>query len=180
MNINELNIVRGTIDDIDELSSLYDELNDFYAKSEENYAGWIKGIYPTREVALGGVNREDLFLIRVHGRIAGTVILNNEEDEGHDSIKWDNPNLKKNEVMVIHTLAIHPDYFKMGIGSKLMQFAEDYGRRIGAKTIRLDTGTRNLPAIKLYEKFNYKFLGNVKLDYDIPGLEWFRCYEKVL
>lgn len=68
----------------------------------------------------------------------------------------------------------------MGIGSKFMQFAEDYGRRIGAKTLRLDTGTRNLPAVKLYEKFNYKFLGNVKLDYNIPGLEEFKCYEKVL
>ena len=45
---------KGRIEDIDKLAELYDNLND-YLSANINYPGWIKGIYPTRQHAVEGV-----------------------------------------------------------------------------------------------------------------------------
>jgi len=48
------------------------------------------------------------------------------------------------------------------------------------KTIRLDVSIHNTPAISLYEKCGYKYVGTVDLGLNIPELVWFKLYEIVL
>jgi ribosomal-protein-alanine N-acetyltransferase len=62
-------------------------------------------------------------------------------------------------------IAVHPDYRKMGIGKKLMQFYIDFSRRKGIQTFYLEVNASNQSAIQLYQAFTYQFLGVKKKFY---------------
>ncbi len=55
----------------------------------------------------------------------------------------------------MHTLCVSPQAGGRGIGAGAVRLAVDLGRKNGKKTIRLDTGRQNIPAIKLYEKMGF-------------------------
>ena len=62
-------IRKGTIDDIDAVSALYEEVCD-YLESHTNYPGWRKGVYPDRQDAERGIGEESLFVAESEGEIA--------------------------------------------------------------------------------------------------------------
>ena len=57
-------IEKGVHADIDELAQLYDDLNDFL-DSDINHPGWIKGVYPVRQIAEAGINEQHLHVVRL-------------------------------------------------------------------------------------------------------------------
>ena len=59
-------------------------------------------------------------------------------------------------VLDICKVAVHPDYFKRGIATKLIKFVE---QTAGIKSIIVSTGLKNDPAVKLYNS-----LGFVEID----------------
>ena len=81
------------------------------------------------------------------------------------------------EAIVIHTLVVHPNYLKDGVGRSLMSFALKYSREKEMKSIRLDVYEKNIPAIKLYEKCGYTYIGTIDLGLSKYGLDRFRLYE---
>lgn len=177
MLTNTYKIEKGTMNDVDELSNLYDELND-YLQSGTNYPGWIKGVYPTRETAINGMDN-NLFVLRIDEKIAGSIILSHNPEAAYKEITWGIDTDYKN-IIVIHTFAIHPNYMNKGIGKILMDFAKSYSKNEKMKAIRLDVSINNLPAISLYEKCGYKYMGTVDLGLNIPDLVWFKLYEILL
>lgn len=171
-------IEKATLTDVDALEMLYDAVNEVL-ENGTNYAGWKKGVYPVRETAIDGIQAEALFVCRIGGEVAGTVILNHEMPEAYSNGKWQLV-CNTNEVMVVHTLAIHPCYGKKGVAQALLEFARDYCKAQGAKVIRLDTWEHNAPAIRLYERCGYAYRGMVDLGLGIPELVWFKLYELIL
>lgn len=176
MNLIDYKITLGRPEDLDELTNLYNDLNDFLAQTQ-NFPGWIKGIYPIRETAFDGINSGFLYVLKISNRIAGTVILNSTQPEAYDTLTWEIQG-DDEEILVVHTLAVHHDFFKYGIASKLLNFAENLAKEKNMKTIRLDTYHKNLPAMKLYKKTGYTLVGKVDLGLKHLGLELFNCYEK--
>lgn len=175
---NEYFIEKGTVDDIDELENLYDSLND-YLELGTNYAGWAKGIYPIRETAVSGIQNNNLFVLKMDNKIAGSIILNHEPETAYAQVSW-GIEADYKDIIVIHTLVVHPKYMKNGVGKKLMDFAKRYSIEQEMKTIRLDVSIHNTPAISLYEKCGYKYVGTVDLGLNIPELVWFKLYEIIL
>jgi len=171
-------IEKGTADDLDELEKLYDELNDYLA-STVNYPGWIKGVYPIRETAEQSVRHGDLFVLRMDGIIAGSVILNHEQEEAYDQATW-GVEADYKDIIVVRTLVVHPRYMNKGVGSELMNFARQYSLSSGMKAIRLDVSVNNTAAIKLYEKAGYSYIGTVDLGLVYEHLKWFKLYELIL
>ena len=53
----------------------------------------------------------------------------------------------------IQSLVVYPEYFRKGIGSKLVQFILDNYK---SKIFTVETGIENHPAIKLYKSFGFK------------------------
>ena len=178
LNKKDYKVVLGTVKDIEELENLYNELNDHLSEGV-NYPGWIKGVYPSRETAVGGIKENNLFVLRINSKIAGSIILNHKPEEAYKEGLWGSE-VDYKEIIVIHTFLVHPAYMKNSIGRYLMEFAEEYSRSIGMKTIRLDVSINNIPAIALYESCGYKHAGTVDLGLNIPGLVWFKLYELIL
>jgi ribosomal protein S18 acetylase RimI-like enzyme len=60
------------------------------------------------------------------------------------------------EYGLLHHLFIDEKYRGMGLAERLLKHAEDYFRSRGIKRIKLTVTSTNAPAVKLYEKLNYK------------------------
>ncbi|WML32981.1 GNAT family N-acetyltransferase [Clostridium sp. OS1-26] len=171
-------IEKGTVNDVDDLENLYNDLND-YLESGINYPGWAKGIYPIRETAVTGIQDNNLFVLKMNDEIAGSIILNHKPEAAYSQVTW-GIEADYKDIIVIHTLVVHPKYMKSGVGKKLMNFAKKYSFEQGIKTIRLDVSIHNTPAISLYEKCGYKYVETVDLGLNIPDLIWFKLYELIL
>ncbi len=68
----------------------------------------------------------------------------------------------------ITNVAVHPNYRKMGIASMLLEKLIEYCRNDGFMFLNLEVRESNIPAIKLYEKFNFKKVGLRKNYYKNP------------
>lgn len=174
----EIKIRKGTMQDLNEMEILYDEMNDSLAAGI-NYPGWIKGSYPVRENARKAIEEGSLYAAVLDGRIAGSVIINQEQEKDYEKVNWGIA-AKKNEIFVLHTLVVHPRFLKKGIGKKLLDFSEKLGREAGAKALRLDVYKKNEPAIRLYENFGFECRAVITLGYERYGLDYFKIYEKLL
>lgn len=176
--IMDINIELGTVNDIDELEQLYNDLNDYLEKGI-NYPGWRKGIYPARQDAESGISEGALYVARHNGRIAGSIILRHKPEEAYYNVKWSFES-DYSDVFVIYTFAVHPEFLKCGVGKALMDFAAKHAAENNCKALRLDVYEKNMPAIKLYEKCGFKYIDTVDLGYGEYGLDWFKLYEKKL
>lgn len=169
---------RATLNDIDAMERFYDDIND-YLESHINYPSWKKGEYPARETAVSGIRGGNLYVLRDGGRIAGSVILERGSKLAEMDLDWKiTPDPM--DVLAIFTLAVHPDYLNRGVGSMLMEEILAYGRQSDIKAVRLDVCEGNLPAIRLYEKFGFRYVGMADMGLGEFGLDEFALYQKIL
>lgn len=118
--------------------------------------------YPDAESLKADLSSRNLFIHKEDGIITGCVVLNETQDEAYSTVTW------KNETppfLVVHRLAVHPDYQGRGIARKLMDFSEDLAQRSGYKSIRLDTYSQNARNLKFYANRGYDNRGKVWLPY---------------
>lgn len=174
----DLRIRKAVEADLDGVGKLYEDVCD-YLDAHGNYPGWKKGIYPVRRDAERGMMANALYVARIGERTVGTVILTHEPEDGYGNGKW----LTEDDyrrIYVVHTLAVHPDFLKCGIGTELLVFAERVAREEQCVSIRLDVVKDNIPAERLYQKCGYQWAGTVSLSYEAYGLPWYQLYEKLL
>jgi len=172
MNIQ---IAPAIAEDIAEIAKLYDDLNDFLAAGR-NYPEWIKGIYPTYKDAENGFLEKNLFVAKKNSIIVGSVVLNHHPEPAYSKVNW-LINCDCSHIIVIHTLAVHPDCLSQGIGKYLMDFALRHAKKLSMRSIRLDVYENNIPAIRLYETCGYTYIDTVDLGLTAYGLDRFRLYE---
>lgn len=175
---NNIQIRKATEADIDEIVQLYEATID-YLESHKNYPCWKKDVYPTREDADCGFMNHQLYVATIGDRIAGTIILKQEPVDGYEQVKW-NTEDDYEHILVVHTLAAHPDFMKAGVAVELLLFAEKLAREEQCVSIRLDVVKDNIPAENLYKKCGYQFVGTVSLGYEKFGIPWYNLYERVL
>lgn len=65
----------------------------------------------------------------------------------------------------IHRLMVHPDFFRRGIARKLIEHIESLHPE--AQRAIVQTGSMNLPAIKLYQQLGYRIVDTVEV---LPSL----------
>lgn len=145
---------KATINDIDEITSIYEEVHE-QIESGKIWIGWIKGVYPTRATVCAAVERNDLFVMEVDGKLIGVGIINQEQVDVYQETNWKYV-ASDDEVMVLHTLAISPQVGRKGYGSKFVEFYERYAKEQGCDYLRMDTNERNVNARAMYQKLGYE------------------------
>lgn len=56
----------------------------------------------------------------------------------------------------LFNISVHPQYRRLGIGKKLMQFYMEFCNKMRIKTFYLDVNSTNHPALQLYQLFSYQ------------------------
>ncbi|MFH6603206.1 GNAT family N-acetyltransferase [Maribacter algicola] len=131
--------------------------------------------YPTRTAFENDLNRDELFVIGINGKIIGTIVISTFMDAEYEPIQWLTPN--ENNIY-IHRLAVHPSKQGKGYAKKLMDFAERHARERGYVSIRLDTFSQNEHNQRFYERRGYRKLADIY--FPKQSKHPFHCYELVL
>ncbi|NER17198.1 GNAT family N-acetyltransferase [Spongiivirga citrea] len=131
--------------------------------------------YPSQKAFENDINRDELWVMVLDGTLVGCIVISTLMDEEYILIQW----LTESEnSYYIHRLGVHPDYQKKGYAQKMMDFAEDFAKKQGAVSVRLDTFSQNNRNQKFYENRGYQRLGNIF--FPKQSEHPFYCYELVL
>lgn len=90
------------------------------------------------------------FVIEATGRVFGYISLLQVVDEMH-----------------IMKIAVIDEMKRQGYGDKLLNYAIDYSKSAGVKSITLEVRVSNIAAKSLYEKYGFKLLGTRKKYYEM-------------
>lgn len=150
-------IRKAVSQDIDQVEKSYIE---FLLHEQEHgaYTVWKSGVYPTRETAEKSFQDGTLYVMEQAGEICASIIADQVQPEEYDNINWkyDAP---PDKVLVIHLLCVRPSKAGAGIGKAMVQFAVEEAKRQSCKSVRLDTGAQNSPAVGLYQKLGFEIAG---------------------
>ena len=64
----------------------------------------------------------------------------------------------------IQSLVVHPDFFRKGIASQLIDFVTI---RFNKRTFTVETALGNYPAVKLYKRYGFRELGTYNAEFNI-------------
>ena len=164
--------------DCDGVERFYSDLIESMRNSE--FAPeWEMGVYPTKQLLKDAITEQSLFLAYLDNNLVGAMILNHDCEPGYENVKW-LANAKKNEVMVIHLLAVAAAYQGRGIARQMVAKAIEMAKNNSLIAIRLDVLIKNTPAAKLYTSMGFKYIDSVKIYYEDTGLADFQLYELIL
>ena len=130
-----LTIEKAQPNDIDEVEQLYNDVCDHLADKDYN-PGFRKGYYPTRNEALYFHNTGTLYVARLDGKMVGSIALtHNANAETDEELQYNTP--EHEDILYIHEFVVNPDYLRKGIGTQILEFADQVASQEGNKCIRL-------------------------------------------
>lgn len=150
----DIRIRKAEARDIDGCVEVYDKILEAEERGEIT-VGWKRGIYPTRDTALGAMSRGELFVGEADGSIVGCAIFNKTQVDVYEGAPW-RYDADADEVMVMHTLVVSPDSGKRGCGRAFAEFYEKYALQNGCRFLRIDTNERNVNARAFYKRLGYE------------------------
>ena len=141
---------------------------------DENTHGSVL-TYPSKEAFKKDIEKNTLYVYKNKLRITGCISICADKDEEYEGVEWITKDFKN---LYLHRLAVHPECQKKGIGRSLMDFAEEYAKLNGFKSVRLDTFSQNQRNNKFYKSRQYVQLGDVF--FPMQSKFPFHCYEKII
>jgi ribosomal protein S18 acetylase RimI-like enzyme len=130
--------------------------------------------YPNEAVFQQDIALGQLWVAERAGIILGIAAITQDQDPEYADADWD----AAEPAVVTHRLAVSPAAQGLGVAQALLAEAEAEARRLGLRTLRVDTNSENAATQRLFPKLGYRFAGEIKLAFR-PGLRFF-CYEKQL
>ena len=129
--------------------------------------------YPNPGVFERDVAMQQLWLAEIDDKLAGVAAITTAQEPEYAQV-WDT----SETAIVVHRLAVDPDFQGQGVAAELMQQAERLANERAIATLRVDTNTNNLATQKLFPKLGYVLCGEISLAFR-EGLR-FLCFEKRL
>lgn len=90
----------------DELETLYGIVRDATRHMDEQGIPQWDEVYPTKDILLKDIDRNELHVMEVEGQLAGIIVLNEEQSPEYAAVQWMYPG----RALVVHRLAVHPAY----------------------------------------------------------------------
>ncbi|MGL5329407.1 MAG: GNAT family N-acetyltransferase [Peptostreptococcaceae bacterium] len=163
-------IEKATLKDIDNIMEIIKET----VKEMKTYNNtqWDE-TYPQAIDFIRDIELEDLYVEKQKDVLTGFICINDVEASEYKELNWSS----NEKCMVIHRMAVNPRCRNQGVGSRLMNFAQNLAIKEGVKYLKTDTYSRNIKMNSLFERFEYNYIGDVNFrEKEFP----FYCYDKVL
>jgi GNAT superfamily N-acetyltransferase len=130
--------------------------------------------YPNAGVIMEDLIAQTYFVAEENSIIIGGINIDQNQDKTYLEIDWED---KSDSSLVVHRLGVKEEFWKKGIGKKLMIFTENLVVEKGLKSIRLDTYSGNPKAMEFYINLGYQQLGHIYLK---EGKNEYYCFEKII
>lgn len=164
--------------DLDAICMMYKKTHD----AEEaglTTTGWLRDVYPVRETAEASLERGDMFVAELDGKVAAAGVINQIQVDVYYDCDWVYK-AADDEVSVLHTLVVDPDTRGMGIGPSFVRYWEDLAKEQGCAVLRIDTNARNKRARKMYSGLGYIETDIIPTVFNgIPGVDLVLMEKKI-
>lgn len=150
-------IRKGTLDDMPQIESLFDE-HFQYQKKYETYTINQRGIFPSLEGMTQAINDGTLFVREEEGDQLGHIIFDKNQPPEFLDFSW-HIDAPADAVCVIHMVNVRPRAYRKGVARSLIAFAEDWARENGCTVIRSECGSQNLPAVLMLKHLGFERAG---------------------
>ncbi len=144
------------------------------ASMHENGNNQWDHTYPTPCDFLQDITSGTLYIDETEtGTMRGFVCIDTREPEEYAPLLWQ----AHPPSLILHRMAISPDFRRRGIGKSLLAFAETKASATHARSIKTDTHTTNPAMNALLQTCGYRTVGLIRFKgKDKP----FICYEKIV
>lgn len=129
--------------------------------------------YPHEKDFLNDIEKGDLFVVEREGKLVGFVCINKVEPVEYGELNWS----LDEDAMVVHRMAVNPNYRRSGIGTELMKFADELASENNIRYLKTDTYSINTKMNAMFEKCGYNLIGEMSF---LAKEKPFYCYEKIL
>ena len=164
-------IRKAKINELDEIMNMYASCVDGMQKA--NIDQW-DNTYPNRKIISEDIRNKSFYIFLINDKIIGGINIDKIQDKTYLDVEWKD---KDNKFLVVHRLAVRQEFWKKGIGNKLMIFAESLVKEKKLNSIRLDTYSCNPIAINFYLDLGYIKKGEIFLK---PNKNEYYCFEKLI
>lgn len=113
-------------------------------------------VYPHASDVEEDIRNGHLYVARAEQRIVGIITLNRFCNPDYQNGNWQ---YRGPDFAVVHRLCVSPGMQGCGVGTQMMRMAEELLRKSGVKSVRLDAFSLNPYSLRLYEKLNYRVVG---------------------
>jgi len=164
--------------DLPAIAAIYDRIHT-QEEAGITTTGWIREIYPTEQTAARSIENKEMYVLEDDGKIVACGRINQMQDECYQEGAWHYP-ARPQQVMVMHTLVVEPQYSRMQYGTKFLQFYENFSKEHNCPYLRIDTNARNVRARAFYKKHGYTEVGIVPCEFNgIAGVDLVLLEKKV-
>lgn len=156
-------IRKTTKEDIKEIMPIFDEARGTIAALGIDQ--WQNG-YPSEEVILADVEKNQSYLCELDGRACGTFAMLENGEPTYDII-YDGSWLTGDEsqdYIAIHRVAISVSSRGSGLSGKIIGYAADLAREKGRRSLRIDTHRGNVVMRRMLEKNGFFHCGTIYLE----------------
>lgn len=172
-----MQIKKCTVDEAAAVGEFYDAVVKFMDDNNVNYPKWLYKIFPSAKYAVDAARAGTQFICAIGKKICAAFVLTEDPEGDYSKIKWSR-DLAVGEYLVLHAVAVAPDFQRRGLGKKIIEYCANYAAEKNYSALRLDIVPGNFPAKKLYEACGFKFVGAADLGREFSGIPEFCCYER--
>ena len=133
---------------------------------------WQDG-YPNLSTVENDIFQARNYVLVLNRKIIATAALIFNEEPAYEKIEgaW----LSEGEFLVVHRVAVSDEVAGKGFATRFFTYFEDFAKGNGVYSIKVDTNFDNLAMLRILEKLDYTYCGEV----DMRGSPR-KAFEKVL
>lgn len=158
-----MDIKLTTEAELDELMTVFDEARGTIATLGIDQ--WQDG-YPSRAVIAADIAKSRSYRVRIDGKLCATFAMLDDGEPTYDKIydgHWltgDN----ERDYIAIHRVAISVFSRGSGLSGKIIDYACDFAKEKGRKSLRIDTHEGNIVMRRMLEKNGFLLCGVIYLE----------------
>ena len=127
-------------------------------RKNDGSSQWQDG-YPNSETVRSDIENQIGYVLEIDGETSAYAALIFNDEPAYENIegKW----LSNGDFLVIHRVAVSDRFLGKGIATKLFLEIENFAKEQQIFSIKVDTNFDNLAMLRILEKLNYTYCGEV-------------------
>jgi GNAT superfamily N-acetyltransferase len=122
---------------------------------------WQDG-YPNKQTILEDIDQGVGYVLLNEKKVVAYLAIKVNDEPAYNNIvgNW----LNNNDFLVIHRVAVHPNYLGKGLATKLFHLIENHGVSRQVFDVKVDTNFDNKPMLSIFKRLDYVYCGKVYFD----------------